>query len=769
MRRAVGLTTLLLLLGVLAGVTGTLRLGVAPAYAQSTAVIAQIIVRGNQRVEAETVRSYMTISVGETYDPAKVSSSVKALFRTGLFADVRIVRQQTALFVSVVENPIVNRINFEGNASIDDETLQKDIELRSRMVFTRARAQSDVQRIVTLYRRLGRFAARVEPKIIQLSQNRVDLVYEISEGPVTKIERINFVGNRAFSDSQLRGVISTSESAWWKILASTDSYDPDRLNFDKELLRRHYLKNGYADFRVLSAVAELSRDGESFFITVSVEEGKLYKFGPSKVVTSVAILNASKLEGVIVTEQGATYDTTKVDKTVENLALEAGKSGFAFAKIRPKIERDEATRTIAINYEISEGPRVYIERIDIVGNVRTLDKVIRREFRLVEGDAYNRILIDKARRRLVSLDFFEKVEIKESPGSAADKVVLSIVVVEKSTGQLTFGLGVSTSELLVGDVSIEERNLLGRGQFVRLRTGLSFKRQQVAFNFTEPYFLGRNISAGVDAFATETDLQDESSFDSRQAGGGFRFGFPIAEDTTLLTRYNFRFDDVRNVSATASPVIRAAAGSRLTSSVGYTVVYNTLDNPLNPTKGIRASVSQDFAGLGGSVNYISSEGKFAYYHPLFFEGVVGSIRASGGYIEGWGGREVPVFNRFYKGDSSFRGFERSGIGPRDTASANRDAIGGKIYGISTAEVTFPVGLPEEFGIRGAVFSDIGTLFDAPETGPGIRDEAALRVSAGAGVLWSSPFGPIRVDVAYPLVKKAYDREQLFRFSAGTQF
>jgi outer membrane protein insertion porin family len=752
--------------------------GTGSAQAQSrqarTVVIRQIVVQGNQRIEAETVRSYMEITVGDTYDPAKVNRSLKALFRTGLFSDVRIFRQVSILVVRVVENPIINRVNFEGNKELKDKALRKEVQLRARVVFTTARAQKDVERIVTVYRRTGRFAARVVPKIIRLPQNRVDLIYEISEGPETSIARINFVGNRAFSDSKLRSVITTAESAWWKFFSRSDNYDPDRLNFDRELLRRHYLKNGFADFRVISAVAELARDGTSFFITFTVEEGEQYTFGRSEIATNLPELNPARLDAVILTEPGKVYDASKVDKTIDALTAEVGKTGFAFARVKPKINRDRENRIIHIVYTIQEGPRVYIERIDIIGNLRTLDRVIRRELRLAEGDAYNRVLVDRARRRITALDFFSKVEIKQSPGSAADKVILTLKVVEKSTGSLSFGAGFSTSESILGDVSVTERNFLGKGQFVRLRTSLSFKRQQLDFKFTEPYFLGRKMTFGVDAFATETDSEDESSFESRQLGGGVRFGFPLSEDSALSFRYLLSYDKIFNVdAATASPAVVQAQGSALTSLIGVTWAYDTLDSRVSPTKGVRVTLTQDFAGVGGDVYYSRTVGRAIAFYPIYFENLIGAIKTSAGYITGWNGRQVRILDRFFKGGDSLRGFERAGIGPRDTASANQDALGGKIYAISQFELTFPIGLPPEIGIRGGLFADIGTLFDSPTKGlpPGVvvADDASLRASAGVSVLWKSPLGPIRLDFAHAFLKKSYDKTEIFRFSGGTSF
>ena len=737
------------------------------AQAQSSGqIISNITVRGNQRLEPQTVISYMEINKGDVYDPVKVNASLKALFRTGLFSDVQIFRRRTVLIVQVVENPIINRVNFEGNSEITDKALKKEVELRARVVFTTARAQKDVERITTLYRRSGRFSAKVVPKIIKLSQNRVNLVYEITEGAVTRIERINFVGNRAFSDSKLRSVIATAETRWWKFMTKSDNYDPDRLNFDRELLRRHYLKNGFADFRVISAVAELARDGTSFFITISVEEGALYTFGKTEVTTDLRDLNTANLTQALNLRQGEIYNASLIDKAVDKLTEEAGKTGFAFARVRPKINRNREARVINIIFEIKEGPRVYIERIDVVGNVRTLDRVIRRELRLAEGDAYNRILVDKARRRITALDFFAKVKINQNPGSAPDKVILTVKIEEKSTGSLSFGAGFSTSETILGDVSITERNFLGKGQFVRLRTSLSFKRQQIDFNFTEPYFLGRKMTFGVDTFVTETNSANESSFKSRRIGGGFRFGFPLSDDSSIGLRYTISYSDIFDVTSTSAAILQAA-GKALTSSVGYTWAYNTLDNPKDPTIGARLNFSQDLAGLGGDIYYLRTQARAAYYHPLYWPQLIGLVKVSGGHITGWNGKQVRILERFFKGGDSLRGFERAGIGPRDSITG--DSVGGQIFAIGTVEATFPLGLPEAFGLRGGVFTDWGTLFDAPNTGGTIVDKAGLRASAGVSVIWKSPLGPLRFDLGHAFFKQSNDKTEIFRFGGSTAF
>lgn len=733
-----------------------------PAMAQG-ATISGIVVEGNRRIEDESVRSYMKLSRGDRYDAGLVDESLKDLFDTGLFADVTITRRGRTLVVKVVENPIINRVRFEGNRRLKDKQLKEAVEMRPRTVFTRAKVQSDVSRLIELYRRHGRFTAKVEPKVIRRPQERVDLVYEINEGPETNVVNINFIGNSAFSDGRLRSVISTNEYSWWNFLSTSDRYDPDRLNFDRELLRRFYLRKGYADFRVVSATAELDRDQKDFLITFTVEEGEKYQFGDIEIDSGIAELDPETLRREVLTRQGRTYDASDVDKTVENITLEAGKKGFAFAQVRPRPERDIDNRVIGLTYVIEEGPRVYVERINITGNVRTLDRVIRREFRLVEGDAYNKTLINRARKNLLGLDFFKRVDITTSPGSADDKVILNVDVEEKSTGEIALGVGYSTVDAVVGDVSLTERNLLGRGQYLRLSTSLSKSRQQIDLRFTEPYFLGRKMAFGVDIFGTETDLKKSAGFKSRQVGAGLRFGFPLGEDLYLNTRYSLTEEKISDSTQT----LINPNGRNLKSSVGYTLSYDTLDNPAQPTEGFKVQFDQDFAGLGGDIAFLRSTAKAVAYQSLF-EDIVGHVSLSGGHMFGWRGKNVRISDSFFKGGDSIRGFDQSGIGPR---AGSGEALGGKTFAIANVEVEFPLGLPKKFGMRGAVFADAGTLFNVSKNANAIghRDNIKVRSSVGASLLWSSPIGPLRFDFAKALRKTSYDKTRFFNFTAGVRF
>jgi outer membrane protein insertion porin family len=739
--------------------------------------VARIQVEGNQRVEGETVRSYMTVREGQTASPRDIDTSLKTLFATGLFADVSIRQNGSDLIVTVVENPIINRVAFEGNYRIDDDDLSSETELKPRVVFTRARVQSDLQRIIELYRRKGNFAAAIEPKIIQLPQNRVDLVYEISEGPQTGVASIKFVGNTAFSDSELRSEIATAESAWWKFLSTNDNYDPDRLTFDRELLRRYYLVNGYADFRVLSSVAEMAPDGSQFFITFTVEEGELYTFGEIDVQTELARLDTDQLRSLIPIEAGEQYDASMIDDAVDALTFAAGTEGYAFSDVRPRVRRDREERKINITFRIDEGPRVYVERININGNVRTLDRVIRREMRLAEGDAFNRVLLTRSRDRLRSLGLFGRVEVTEEPGSQEDTTVINVDVEEQSTGELSIGAGFSSDSGVIGDLAIIERNLLGKGQFLRLRLSLSGDRQQIDLRFTEPYFMGRNLSAGVDLFGTESDFQDESGFDFQQTGIGFRFGFPMSEFSSLQLRTSYVREEIKNVGTNASLSVRAAEGQADSHLMGYTYSVDKRNDPEKPTGGFTFFFEQNVGTPLGDTTYVESETGAATYYG-FSDDFIASLRLDAGYVFGYNGEDVRLNNRFFKGGASFRGFEPSGVGPRDLVTD--DALGANAFAIGSAQLTVPLFLPEELGITGAVFTDFGVVGLNDEEDrifiignslvrSNVQDSMSLRASGGFSLFWESPFGPVRVDLAEAFLKEDYDKDQFFRFSAGTSF
>ena len=728
--------------------------------------IATIDVRGNQRIEAPTVRSYMTVRVGDPFDPARLDESLKNLFATGLFDDVELRREGDRLVVQVVENPIINRIAFEGNLRLEDEVLESEVQLRPRVVYTRSRVQNAVNRILELYRRNGRFAATVEPKVIELPENRVDLVFEINEGPLTEVERIIFIGNEAFDDDQLKSVIQTKEAAWYRFLSSDDTYDPDRLLFDQELLRRFYLGRGYADFNVRSAIAELSPDGRNFIITFTVDEGPRYRFGTIDLESRLRDFEPGQLRALVETEEGEIYDADEIEDSIIALTEEIGELGYAFAEIDPQANKREEERLIDLTYVINEGARVYIERIDIVGNVRTLDEVIRREFRLSEGDAFNTALLRRSRQRIQELGYFESVEMRTEPGSTPDRTQIEVEVSERSTGELSFGAGFSTSDGPLGDIRLTERNLLGRGQTVRANFTVSGRTQQIDFSFTEPYFLDRDLAAGVDLFRRTTDFQDEGSFDQTTTGGTLRASYPLTERLRHGLRFTVRQDEIEDVRDDASRFIRAEEGEDLTVLVGQTLTYDIRDTGFLPSEGYLIRFEQDLAGLGGDTQFIRHELLASYYYPFAPDWVL-NVAARGGYIFGFGGEDVRLFDRFFLGGATLRGFEFAGVGPRDVTTG--DALGGNLLGTGTVEMRFPLGLPEELRMFGRAFVEGGTLTEVDADGPEIADSAALRAAAGIGLSWLSPLGPIAIDLSQAFAQEDEDATEVFRISFGTRF
>jgi len=740
-----------------------------PGPAAAGGVITSVQIQGNVRAEPESIRSHLQLKEGQPFDPAAADRSLKALFGTGLFSDVVIEMQGSTLVVKVIENPIINRVAFEGNRKIEDDKLRDEIQSRPRQVFTRARVQADVERILTIYRRSGRYNASVEPKIIKLEQGRVDLVFEINEGDVTTVQRISFVGNEAFSDGTLREKIRTSESAWYRFLSSADRYDPDRLNLDRELLRKFYLSEGYADFRVVSAVAELAPDREGFFITFTISEGVRYKFGTVEVSTRFQGLDVDVLQSYLTMSSGEWYDADEVEKSVTALTDLVGSLGYAFVEVRPNIRRNKDTLTIDVTFDVQEGPRVYVERINISGNTRTLDKVIRREFRLAEGDAFSTAKVRRSQQRLRNLGFFEKVDISASPGSAPDRTNIEVEVVEQSTGDISFGAGYSTTSGPVGDIGIKERNLLGKGQELRFGISVGTLSTLIDLSFTEPYFLDRPMSAGIDVFRTSNDRQQVASYSDRSIGFALRAGWAYSEHTRQTVRYTLRQTDIFNVQPWASTVVQANAGTSVVSEVGETIAWDTRDTRLNTTKGFLLRNSMAVAGLIGTEQYYRTTADAVYYQSLF-EDVIISVGGSAGLVVPYNNSSLRLNNLFFIGGDTLRGFRVGGIGPRD--SVTTDALGGTYFYTGTTELSFPLGLPKEIGLLGKAFMDVGSLWGLG--GPAVYSSTVLtsttmRVSTGLGIQWVSPFGPIRIDYAFPLVQDPWDKTENIRFGFGTRF
>lgn len=755
---------------VLAGVAAAF-LSFSPVVAQvsDSGAIRDIVIQGNQRIEPETIRSYLSITEGETFSSSRVDRALKSLFATGLFADVSIHREGDSLIVSVVENPIINRLAFEGNNRVKADQLQPEIQLRPRTVYTRTKVQNDVKRILEIYRRNGRFAATVEPKLIELPQNRVDLVFEINEGPRTYVSRINFVGNKEFSDGSLREVLQTKEERWYRFLTADDSYDPDRVNYDRELLRRFYLREGYADFRVVSTVAELSPDRENFYLTFTLEEGEPYRVGKTAVTTMLPDLKIEALEPLLTFKSGDWYNADEIENTILALTDAVGTAGYAFVDIKPQLVRNRENHTLDITFDIQEGARVYVERINIQGNVRTQDKVIRREFRLVEGDAFNSAKLRRSRERINDLNFFENVEINNVPSeTAADRTVVNVDVTEKSTGELSFGIGWSSSVGALLEVGARERNLLGRGQDLRVTGTLAQERTSIDMGFTEPYFLDRRLAAGFDLYNINTTQHSTYYYDAKTYGGALRMGYFYNEYLRSDWRYGLSSTNVTHVDSDASFYIKEQAGKTTMSSLSHTFTYDRRDSKIEPSRGYYMRLGTEFAGLGGSEQFVRATTSAGKYFKLA-EDTVLMFGAGAGYMWSYSDRKINITQRFYLGGDNLRGFEDAGVSPRDKAT--RDPLGGLWQYTGTANLTFPVGAPKEMGIKGKLFVDAGGIGKTDSSVPSdkVYSSSAPRMSIGTGVIWTSPMGPINIDLAVPVIKKDYDETEFFRLNFGTRF
>ncbi|MBV9786004.1 MAG: outer membrane protein assembly factor BamA [Acidisphaera sp.] len=745
----------------------------APAVTQGRPgdTIQAIRIEGNQRIEPGTIQSYMLLAPGDPFDPDRIDRSLKTLYATGLFSDVSLRREGSTLVVHVAENPLVNRVAFEGNSHLTDEQLRAEVQLRPRAVFTTAQAQGDRQRLLDLYAHHARFAAKVDPKIIRLPENRVDVVFAINEGPPTLISRIAFVGNHAFGEGRLREVVNSRQSVWWRFLSTSDNYDPEHINFDKELLRRFYLRNGYADFEVQDATAELSPDRRSFFVTFLLHEGERYRVGKVSVDSKLPRLDGAVLLPDVQLGAGDTYDGDAVERSVTAIQDDVQNRGYAFVDVRPRIARDQAKHTVDLVFDVTEGPRVYVERIDIVGNTRTEDKVIRREFRLAEGDAFNAAAIRRSRQRLQDLGYFNNVNITSAPGSTPDRAVVTTTVQEKSTGELTVGGGYSTDAGALLNLGLRERNFIGTGVDAGINGTLGTKESQVDLSATDPYFLDRNLVAGFDIFDIVNNNQDISDYSEKRYGFTVNLGYEFNDHLRQSWNYSLVDRDVYDIASTASIYVQNQSGYSLLSQIGQTITLDYRDSRVDPHKGLVLRLGSDFAGIGGDAHFVRTKVDASYFIPLTYFtndtdwGVV--LSAGAGYLFQLGHVER-IIDRFFLGGDNLRGFEAGGAGPHDTSTG--DSLGGRFIWTQSTELHFPLPISPDLGLSGRAFVDVGALSQVNSyQGNPIIDDASPRVGAGVGVAWRTPFGLINIDVADPVVKKHYDKTQIFRFGFGTRF
>lgn len=798
-----------------------------------------IVIVGNARGDSDVIRSYFAGT-----SPAEIEKGVEALRNSGRFSSVSATRERGRVVIRVSETNLINRVVFEGNSKVKSDILVSEVRTKAHGSFNPTIAEQDVARLQEIYKRSGRAAAKITYRTVSLPNGRVDVVFTVVEGDKTGVKEIKFVGNNVYSTGRLVGLMETTEMNLLSFLKTSDVYDPDRIASDLELVRRFYLKNGYADFRVVSSDAVFDAGQGGYIVTIVVEEGPQYRVSSVDVESHLPDIDPASLRPYLRISDGDVYNGDAVEKTVEALTREIARKGYAFTQARPRGERNAAAQTVAIRFVIDEGPRVYIERINIRGNTRTRDYVIRREFEIGEGDAYNRVLIDRAERRLNGLGFFKKVRVTNEPGSAPDRVVVNVDVEDQATGNFGVSGGYSTTEGFIGEVSVSESNFMGRGQATRLSVQAGQRARGVTFSFTEPYFLDQRFSAGFDIFAKKQDAYNYSYYGTTSIGGTLRFGVPITEEISFSPRYSIYNTTISIPNSTKNPyndcqypiwgytpgfgyafapglenlslvynclsngeaslAIKESQGSRLTSLVGYSLSYNSLDNFRNPKNGIHGILSQDIAGLGGSSRYVRTTGDIRYFHEIpFMDDVVGIARVQGGNMFGLGDYQFRVMDNFNLGPTLVRGFAPGGLGPRDISnwtSTKGNSLGGTNYVGGSLEVQFPIwGLPKDIGLRGALFADAGTLWGfqgrtnfsnnlpvipnvtclMPYTAPALfgqgtcvvvsGDSAKIRSSVGASAIWQSPLGPIRFDYAVVLSKAYGDITQRFRFSGGANF
>ncbi len=731
--------------------------------------IAAIQVEGNQRIETSTILSYMLLQPGDPFDPSLMDRSLKTLYATGLFSDVKLARQGDVLVVTVVENPVVNEVAFEGNHELTDAQLSSAITLRARAVFTAEAAETDRDKILGLYAQKGHYAATVVPKIIKLPENRVNVVFEINDGPATFISRIVFVGNHAFSADTLSTVISSREEAWWRFFSSSDSYNPQRVEYDEELLRRFYLRNGYVDFQVTHAQAELSPDHRSFVLTFVLSEGSRYRVSSVSVVSHLPKVSGASLEPLLVIGKGDWYDGDAVQRSVQAISDKLQNGGYAFAEVHPQLTRNAGNHTVGLVFDVVEGPRVYIERIDVTGNTRTEDQVIRREFNLAEGDAFNASSIQATQQRLKDLNYFGTVNITTAPGSAPDRVIVNTAVTEKATGELTLGGGYSTDIGALLNVGLQENNIVGSGVNAGINGILAQRESSIDLSVVNPYFLGRNLLAGIDVFDITNNNQNIAEYSENRYGFTTRMGYNFNDHVSQEWDYSLVSRDIVDIASTASPYIFANSGTNVLSQIGETLVFDWRDSKIDPTRGFVIRGGADYAGIGGNADFVRLRADAAYYIPL--DGWLG---------QGWGfaetgsygdlipiAHEQSILDNFYLGGTNLRGFEDGGVGPHDIATG--DSLGGRFLWTESSELRFPLPVNPDLGLSGRVFVDVGSDWGFKENHGPIIDSAAARVGSGFGISWDSPLGLLSIDLGWAVKKEPFDQTQLFRFGFGTRF
>lgn len=750
-------------------------------------IIKIIEINGNHRISKATIDNYLGINVGDNFSQQIADQAVKNLFSTGFFADVQISEQVSKLVVNVEENPQISQIAFEGNKHINDSSILKEILMKERSIFSNSKLQSDIKRIRSLYQRHGRYSIKIEPKLIKLDQNRVNLVYEIDEGVVAKIKKIQFFGNNQFPSSNLKSVLLSQEQKWYSFFSSTDVFDQDKMQIDKEMLKNFYYNEGYADFEIISSAAELSTNKDAFLISFTINEGQIYKFSGFDIESKIPNINTDELKTLVQFKQDKLFNLEMIKNTIDRMTDYLGNKGYAFVDVDYDLQKDPENKTINVKFTINETYKIYINQINIKNNTRTLDKVIRREFQIAEGDPYNISKVSRSHQKIRNLGFFESVNFKNLKTAEPDKVDIEVEVKEKSTGSINFGLGYDTVNGVFGQLGMRENNFLGKGQTVSLDLMKSERESNISFSFTEPYYMDKNFSLGFDIFKFHKPKSkknvpsyskdnfsisgnNENSFNLDRLGFGLRGGYSLTDYTYHEVRYSLTKKNISDMNPDASIYLKEQIGKSITSLVGHTLTYDKLDSRQNPTEGYFLSLSQDLAGVGGDTYYFDNRVTTAAYYPVYKRDVIFNVTGKAGLIKGWNGRKVKISDSFFMGGNQISGFEPDGIGPRD--SKTKDSLGGTKFYTITTELFFPLGLSTEYGIKGIAFHHLGSLFDPDvdiKSTDVIHNDKSLRCSYGLGIIWHSPLGVIRLDYAIPYKKQKYDEKRNFRFSVGTNF
>lgn len=736
------------------------------AYAKN--ILKAIIIKNNKRIEKETILSYLDLSKGDPIDKEILNQSLKKLYDSGLFSDLDISLNKDKLTITVTENSIINIISFKGNNQIDKETLEKEISLKPRNVFTKNKLLNDLTRLQTIYKRNGRFNVTIKPEIVELKQNRIDLNFNISEGKKNKIKKINIIGNKKISNAAIKEVMNSKENNFLRILSSNTSFDPERFEYDKELIRRFYLSHGFLDYKLKYSTSEITYDKKYFILTLFIEEGKRYILNKVDIESNLKKVNTKNLRKIIDINIGKIINVTRINENIDILVNKMSELGYAFVDVKANYNKHKKKGLIDIRYQINEGSKVYIDRINITGNTRTLDKVIRREITFSEGDAFNTSKIKNSTKNIKNTGFFKKVTIEKKPNrNSSNGLSLNVGVEEQSTGKMHLGFGFSSNDGILGEVGISEDNFLGKGQKLKLNYTRTKDNSEKIFGFTEPYFLGKDLSLGFNIFSIKNFSSSEYSYDSDIKGLSLNSGYPISKNLNHLVSLNYKSTKIKDIQKNASIYIKSQEGEYDSVSINHTLSYDRLDSKYDPSDGYFAKLFQNFNFLGSDSKYIKTQLDLYSYFPFTKEGVIIRNIFKGGYILPLQGDDVRFHNRFYLGGNSFRGFEKLGLGPRDLKTD--DALGGNFFYKTETEIVLPINFLKELNIKGSFFIDTGTIYDIPEDNKFVVNDFSVRASAGFSVSWPSPIGPITMYWAWAFLKKDYDKTEVMNFNFGTRF